>query len=418
MHIDSRLFSGACACSHTHNVFTRDVRIARGAVASLPALLSGYGFHAPCVICDSNTYLAAGRQVHAMLQGNLVCLPADGLHADECAVEGAQSRLPDGVDLLVAVGAGTVHDVTRFCAHARGIPFLSVPTAASVDGFSSTVAAMTWKGLKKSFTAVAPFAVVADTDIFKNAPYRLTASGISDLMGKYIAIADWRIAHIVTGEYICERVCAMALEAVETTRSCLSRLRAGDDTAYENLMYGLLISGLAMQMVGNSRPASGAEHHLSHLWEMEVLNPHIDALHGEKVSVGLMHCVYLYQRAKQDIRAGRCNAIYYAGLEQGLLREAFPQEDRYQGILEENRPDPLLGIDPSELEAALPAIVQVLDQLPSAQQLDALLAQGGCTRSMADIGLHDNLIEKSICLSPYVRNRVTFLRLMKMLQFA
>ncbi len=418
MHIDSRLFRGDCACSRAHNVFTQEAYIARGAITSLPALLCGYGFHAPCVICDSNTYIAAGRQVHDMLQGNLVCLPAEGLHADERAVGAAQAQLSDGADLLVAVGAGTVHDVTRFCAYTRNIPFLSVPTAASVDGFLSTVAAMTWKGLKKSFAAVAPFAVVADTDLFKNAPYRLTASGISDLLGKHIAIADWRIAHIVTGEYICERVCAMALEAVETTCTCSSQLRAGDFAAYEHLMYGLLLSGLAMQMVGNSRPASGAEHHLSHLWEMEVLNPHIDALHGEKVSVGLMHCARLYERAKQSIRAGRCHAMPYAGLEQALLREAFPGEQRYQGILEENDPDPLLGIDPSELEAALPAIAQVLDQIPSAQQLDALLAQGGCTRSMADIGLRDGLVGKSIRLSPYVRNRLTFLRLMKMLQFA
>ena len=91
---------------------------------------------------------------------------------------------------MIAVGSGTIHDITRYHAYERKIPFFSVPTAASVDGYVSTVAAMTWHGFKKSFTAVSPVVVIADTDIFSKAPMRLTASGVADLLGKYTALAD------------------------------------------------------------------------------------------------------------------------------------------------------------------------------------------------------------------------------------
>ena len=164
-----------------------------------------------------------------------------------------------------------------------------------MDGFVSNVAAMTWKGLKKTVPAVAPLAVFADTDIFAHAPRRLTASGVSDLLGKYICLADWKIASLLTGEYICSEIIEMEEKALKTVCSCVKGIASGEPEDCEKLMYALILSGLAMQMVGNSRPASCAEHHLSHLWEMEVVNGPLDALHGEKVSVGTL-LVDVYKR--------------------------------------------------------------------------------------------------------------------------
>ena len=122
------------------------------------------------MICDENTYEAAGKQVEALVPGlKKIVLDPDNLHANEHGVEAAKKGLDEigDVDMMIAVGSGTVHDITRFHAYEMKIPFFSVPTAASVDGFVSTVAAMTWHGFKKSFTAVSPVVVIADTDIFK-----------------------------------------------------------------------------------------------------------------------------------------------------------------------------------------------------------------------------------------------------------
>ncbi len=415
MQIDLQSLNGACACKKVHTLYTREVVIARGAISMVPEMLSRYGYRLPLVVCDANTYAVAGEAVCAQTNAKAVVLQGEHLHADEHAVNELTSRLPNGVDVLLAVGAGTIHDVVRYTAFSRGIPFISVPTAASVDGFVSTVAAMTWRGLKKSFASAAPVAVAADTDILMRAPYRLTASGVSDLMGKYTAIADWRIAHLVTGEYICERICTMALDAVAAAEASLMDLRKGEADAYERLMYGLLLSGLAMQMVGNSRPASGAEHHLSHLWEMEAITPALDALHGEKVCVGLMLLLPVYESIGCAIREGRCGVIPYEGLELCLLEPAFPEREKLRGILEENAPDPLETVDLPTIKSALPAIEQVLGTLPKHEFLNQELHLGGCKQTLEEIGLHSSVRELSLSIAPYVRNRLTLLRLSKLL---
>lgn len=149
---------------------------------------------------------------------------------------------------------------------------------------------MTWYGFKKTFTAVSPKIVVADLDIISKAPARLTASGVGDMVGKYIALAEWRIGKILTDEYFCDKIYGMTLDAAKEVVNAAEDLAEGKTSAYEKLMYGLVLSGLAMQLLGNSRCASGAEHHISHLIEMrpDGLGASSDALHGEKVGVGTL----------------------------------------------------------------------------------------------------------------------------------
>ena len=323
--------------------------------------------------------------------------------------------LKNAPDILVAAGSGTVHDITRFIAHEKGIPFISVPTAASVDGFVSTVAAMTWEGFKKTFSAVSPLYVLADTDIFSKAPQCLTASGVADLLGKYTALADWKASHLLTGEYICPHICELEDKALQTLRGCLPELAKGSKEAYETLMYGLLLSGLAMQMAGNSRPASGAEHHLSHLWEMEAINSYVDAYHGQKVGVGLLLAADVYHRAAKKLHAG-AGTVPYHGIETALLKEKLP-ERLLHSILKENEPDPMANLPEKTLVAKEMELADILDAIPTAAELSAILEQVGGVRTMADIGLDASLRTDSLRLSPYVRNRLTVMRILKRFDF-
>jgi glycerol-1-phosphate dehydrogenase [NAD(P)+] len=323
--------------------------------------------------------------------------------------------MSDVSDLLLAVGSGTIHDLTRFVAAQNNIPFISIPTAASVDGYVSTVAAMTWNGLKQTMSAVSPICVIADSNIFSKAPYRLTASGVSDLLGKYTALADWKISHLLTGEYLCERVYNLEIKAVNEVCECVDDLKNGKIEAYEQLMYALLLSGLAMQMVGNSRPASGAEHHISHLWEMEVLNGPIDALHGEKVSIGLIIASEVYHKVGTYIHNGSVKVRDYNGLEYDALEQAFSEKGLYEGILKENENDPLMNINPSDLAAKLENIANIFDEIPSTLQLQHILTYAGCVMKMKEVGLSKDILEDTINLSPYVRNRLTGMRLLKLL---
>ena len=219
MEIDVEQFQGPCSCKRQHEITVKGIWIESGAAKKLYEMLTEgelRDFSAPAIVCDENTREAAQDALEDVEEiCESVCLDCENLHADNHGVEILEETLPEETDLILAVGSGTIHDLSRYVPYKWGIPFISVPTAASVDGFVSTVAAMTWNGMKKTMPAQGPLYVFADTDIFSKAPYRLTASGMSDLMGKYIALADWKIASLVTDEYICERTIALEEEALE-----------------------------------------------------------------------------------------------------------------------------------------------------------------------------------------------------------
>lgn len=287
MIIDSAKLNGPCSCGRSHEMITKEAIIEPGCLKKLDFYTDKYGITGKrAVIYDENTYHAKNI-LHPAADQEIILDPTN-LHANEIAVGKVMEQLDGDIDYLVAIGSGTIHDTTRYCANDRGIPFISCPTAASVDGFCSTVSAMTWKGYKKTMPGVAPVFVLADIDIIKEAPLYLALSGAGDIFGKYTALADWNIGHALTGEYLCPVIESMTRDAVDAVRSCCTGLKEQDEHAFEQLTYGLILSGLAMQLMGNSRPASGSEHHISHLIEMQpaAFPFHSDALHGEKVGVG------------------------------------------------------------------------------------------------------------------------------------
>lgn len=420
MRVDTDDFARPCSCGREHHIEVKDIIIEEGAVEVLEREMSdGYlkEYISPLLICDTNTYKATEEIMEEIFDRcQVIVLEAEGLHADNYAVEIVENNMEDDIDLILAVGAGTIHDISRYVAFQYKIPFVSVPTAASVDGFVSTVAAMTWHGLKKTMPAAAPIAVFADTNIFVKAPKRLTASGVSDLFGKYICLADWKIAHMLTGEYYCGYVAGLEEKALRTVRSSLRAIAAGEEESCEKLMYALVLSGLAMQMVGNSRPASCAEHHMSHLWEMEVLNGKLDALHGEKVSVGLMLVLKEYKRIAKAIHRGRCRVKAYESQDTQLLEETFGKKGLLEGILAENEPELLLEVSPTVLENHLYEIAEIIDELPDEEEMLHMLNKAGCKTSVYDIGLTEKIIPQSLALSPYVRRRLSLMRVRKMLE--
>ena len=419
MRVDTDDFARPCSCGKKHKIDVQEILIEAGAVEKLEEMMSdGFlkEYISPLLICDTNTYEATYDIMEDIYDRcQVVILEAEGLHADNHGVEIVEKNMEEDIDLILAVGSGTIHDISRYVAYQYRIPFVSVPTAASVDGFVSTVAAMTWDGMKKTIPAAPPICVIADTNIFAKAPKRLNASGASDLFGKYICLADWKIAHLLTGEYICKRVIRMEEQALKTVRSCIKGVAAGDEEACEELMYALILSGLAMQMIGNSRPASCAEHHMSHLWEMEVINGPLDALHGEKVSVGTMLAAREYKKIAEAVRDGKCYADPYQGMEEKLIRDTFGKKGLYEKTIEENTPDPMEMVSADRLNASLYKIADIIDEIPEVEELDKILKNGGCVRTVQDIGLTEDIIPLTMELSPYVRNRLSFMRVRKML---
>lgn len=417
MKVNVTEFSKPCNCGKEHSIFVKEILIEEGAVKKLPDLFADgilASFHAIGMVCDEHTYEAAGKDIVELLPlKKIIQFSSCHLHADNRAIALVREEWDSSVDILLAVGSGTIHDITRFIAKEKEIPFVSIPTAASVDGFVSTVAAMTWNGLKNTMEAVSPIAVIADSAIFSKAPYRLTASGISDLMGKYIALADWKIAHLLTGEYYCERVVELEQKALQEVDQCLYDLKSDSIDAYEKLMHALLLSGLAMQMVGNSRPASGAEHHIAHLWEMEVLNETLDAYHGEKVSIGVILCIREYKKIQKAIQNKTLSLLNYTGFENELLKKTFGKKGLLKGILQENEQDLLMPISSQIIMEQLPDIEKTLEELPQPDLLEERLKTAGCLTDCTQIGIKPERIPLTLQLAPYVRRRLTLLRLEK-----
>ncbi len=415
MIIDSTRLNGPCSCGRSHEMLTREAVIEPGCIRRLDEYAAKYGLTGRrAAIYDRSTYQAVGTARPAADQE--IILDPHNLHANEIAVGMVKEQLWQGMDYLIAVGSGTIHDTTRYCANELGIPFISCPTAASVDGFCSTVSAMTWKGYKKTMPGTAPLFVLADLDIIKEAPLYLALSGAGDIFGKYTALADWNIAHVLTGEYLCPVIEKMTRDAVEAVRSCCEGLARKEEKAYEQLTYGLILSGLAMQLMGNSRPASGAEHHISHLIEMgpEGFAFRSDALHGEKVGVGTILASEEYHRLAQ--REDISGLLHPYAFPDAQETAHFYGEALYPSIVAENAKDCMEGVTPERLAASWPAIRQIIASIPTGEELTALYGRIGAKKSLADIQVPEEAREMLLHYSPSARNRLTLMRVRWMLE--
>ena len=410
MVIDSLKYNGLCSCGREHKMETVFSVVENGCLKDVNRYMKEYNLQGYTVaVYDENTYKAtADRHPDVDLE---IILNPENLHANEHGVELLLKQLPNNTKVLIAVGSGTIHDIVRYCAYKKSVDFVSCPTAASVDGFCSSVAAMTWNGCKKTLTAVAPKIVIADIDVIKKAPIRLAKSGFGDMVGKYVALTDWKIANIVKNEFYCERIAQMTLEATKTVVESASGIIKGKESSFENLMYGLLLSGLAMQMIGNSRPASGAEHHISHIIEMEPigLDVHSDALHGEKVGVGTLLTISEYQRL-----CG-CSNIHFKNYEEynaDFLVSIFGEE-MSEEILSENENDVATGITAELLKNNWEKIYIEVNNLPNIKWLESLYFDLDVKSKLSHIGVDDEKVQDLLNCSPTVRNRLTLMRLRK-----
>lgn len=415
MVIDCSKYAGKCACGREHTMETRAAVIEPGCLFEFEKYMAEFGVTGKrCALYGENSYAATADR-HPRTEQQIVLDPT-GLHANEISTAEVLAKLEGDVEVIVAVGSGTIHDIARFCAHERGIRFVSCPTGASVDGFCSTVAAMTWYGFKKTLPAVAPEIVLADTEIIKNAPMELVRSGVGDIMAKYTALADWKMAHVLTNELLCEEIYSIMQRAVDTVMQSVPGIVRGEESAYADVTYALIMSGIAMQMMGNSRPASGAEHHISHMIEMEpeAFPVKFPAMHGEKTGVGSLIAVREYKRlAKiEDITPYITD---YAPIPEEHFRKFFG-ERLADSLMKENENDCLAKVSREKLSASWGELRRIIDELPTEEYLYGLLEMLDAKRDLASIGVDESELPVLLKNSPLVRNRLTLMRTRRMMK--
>ncbi|MCY0903117.1 MAG: iron-containing alcohol dehydrogenase, partial [Firmicutes bacterium] len=190
------------------------------------------------------------------------------LTADQQAIDLAQGAIARAkASVVVVVGSGTLTDIGRYASAQSGIPFVSVATAPSVDGYASTVAALQFDGMKVTKAAQAPVGIFALPSVLSEAPWELIQAGFGDLIGKTTSLLDWKLACQLYSEDWCQASYDLVASSLNECLTLVDRLLVRDPQAVEALFNGLLSSGIAMAMMGNSRPASGSEHHCSHYWD-------------------------------------------------------------------------------------------------------------------------------------------------------
>ncbi|GAF11018.1 LOW QUALITY PROTEIN: glycerol-1-phosphate dehydrogenase [Bacillus sp. JCM 19045] len=328
------------------------------------------------LVADTFTYAAAGKQLTDLLLAEKV-LPdvhlvkpnknGDVL-ADEVSLVDLFLSLKEDTDLLVAVGSGTIHDLVRFISGKSGKPFVSIPTAPSVDGFTSLGAPIVVRGEKKTYQSVAPMALFADTAVLQQAPTALVAAGFGDMIGKYTSLLDWRIGSIVKNEPYSPLVAELTRKALDGCVNHVDDIAAKTEEGVQRLMEALLLSGLAMALFGYSHPASGAEHHLSHYWEMKAL---------EKEEKQLLH----------GAKVGRSTLVITQFYKETIVPE-LPE---------------LMGVE------HIQQVRQRIEELPAVEFIQLQLERVGWTKELVPIP--KSLIEQSLREAHLLRDRYTLLRL-------
>ncbi|MDR2513706.1 MAG: sn-glycerol-1-phosphate dehydrogenase [Christensenellaceae bacterium] len=306
----ARRLEGECACGRRHALQTRAL-YSGGRVPGRLRALAGDLAAGGQILCvyDATTKALAGPLVSEALRGlpqAEAILLGDEIHADERALGQILLRAGEKTALLLAVGSGTVNDSTRLVAHRLKLPYLVLGTAPSMDGYASSVSPVLDQGMKITYEAVAPEAVLFDEGILAAAPRKMVAAGLGDMLGKHIALLDWELSQAILGESRCEAVFGLMSEALARCEKLAPGLAAGEEGAAARLAEGLTLSGLAMQMMGNSRPASGAEHHIAHFLEMrQLLRGEKPSLHGDKVGVATLFMIEFYQKLFQKRREAK-----------------------------------------------------------------------------------------------------------------
>lgn len=419
-----------CSCGRTHKSLFAHYVFEPGAIKKLPGILKQLGYTRPYLISDTHTHEIAGKLAEEVLGKEDIAFssyvlesPENGdLAADEHALGSIAMANDREADIIISVGSGTINDLGRYFSYITGRPFLLVATAPSMDGLVSSVAPLIFHNMKITFPAQEPLALICDPEILANAPLKMLAAGAADILGKYNCLLDWKLSQIINGEYYCDTIADIMRTAVDQTMESTKGLASHDKEAVAVLTEALVLSGIAMDFSGNSRPASGAEHHQSHYWEMQFLFDGIPAvLHGTKVGIGTVLMLELYnalaKMEKPDFDKIREEISCRPSMEKWEREMHRCYRNGAEGIIELEKKSK--KNDSAGLLKRLLVIEEKWDEIqtlartaPGAAEIYHVLEEMEAAKVPADVGISRQYVYDSIRYGKELRDRYTILQLM------
>ncbi len=403
-----------CPCGKTHTCDVKAVEIGSGLLAKCADILREHGFPTDIlVVADQNALRAADGILDVLTTGgfNISTHFFDDLRVADFEEAEHIARLSKNVDGILSVGTGSCNDICRRASFVADKAFAIFATAPSMDGFASDSSPLTADNFKISYPAKQPSIIIGDTAVLAKAPAQLKSAGFGDMIAKYTALVDWKIAKLTTDEPMCERVAAITKQGLMRAVSLADRVTAEDEETAGAIFEGLILTGMAMKLGNTTRAASGAEHVVSHFWECKKLEQGLlSDFHGKKCGVATLMTTRLYKMLAAIEEPVFVNdqtdwdAVYAV------------YGDKFRSEVEKfNTPTVTDETTPQRLTQVWPEIRRIiLEELPSVEELTALMQKAGCAVTAKEIGVADDLAVLGLQYHPYMRHRMMLTRLVPM----
>lgn len=409
MDINTLLKGRQCECGRFHSCDIGFIAIEKDATRHLGTLCENY--NNILLVADQNTYKAGGekveKEISAKIKKSVIFSGETVLIPNETAIDKIKEQL-EGIDLIVGIGSGVIQDLCKFVSFYEKVPYYIVATAPSMDGYASTVAAMILGGMKISHITKVPEAIIADTEILKNAPLDMIKSGYGDVFGKISALNDWKLSHLIFGEELCEYVYNLTKEMLDATIPLAEKLMERDEESIKILTEALIGVGVAMAYNENSRPASGCEHHIAHFFELNGImknEPYFP--HGTDVAYStVISCAVREKLLNADFNVQQFlmfDTDYYRGIKDayGDIAEECIELQRKANNYGKHR-IPLYTAKEKEIK-------EILSETPTKEEAIELLRKIGLPMDKFYNNYKKETINKAVIFAKDLRDRFTAL---------
>lgn len=401
-----------CECGESHECAIKDIRVGSGLVHEVGNILKENGFPEKLLlVADKITLKVSAGIENALGRYALTYKIYDSLRvATMKEVRELETLLDGGAEGVVSVGTGSLNDICRLACARKNKPLCLFATAPSMDGFASYSAPIVDGSFKITYPAKCPEVIIGDTAILAAAPARLKSAGFGDMVAKYIAIVDWRVSHLISGESCCEKVAELTRYAADNVMKMAEKVTEENEESAKSIFEGLLLTGIAMSFTKTSRPGSGTEHIMAHYIECkELLEGKIPNYHGEDVGVMTLIMLKYYKELAKLPR-----------IEAHVERNDWTNIYAIYGALAEdvkklNTPDTITdGIEPKLLEEKFDEIKKIVADIPEYEEVLEKMKLAGCKTTVSEIGKDENLIREAFIYHPYMRRRLSLRRLKNM----